>query len=280
MWVPFAGTDDAECGRAAARHVLMACRRVDSAPDSVSEPAGQAWQGRVGIKLASGDGWGTPDEGSAGDGPRYYKRDFWEKENLSYAQPHFRLEKSARVINRLARGRDLDLLDIGCGPATLKRFLDPNIHYHGIDIAVQDPDPTLIESDLMENPVEFHGKKFDIILAQGFFEYAGALQEQKFAEIRNALKDSGTFVLTYVNFSHRNTLIYWPYSNVQQTSDFRRSLSRFFDITRSFPTSHNWNHTEPNRRFMTVSQMHLNVTIPILSPKLAVEYFYICTPKA
>lgn len=230
--------------------------------------------------MAGDSGEEIPDEGGTEGAPRYFKRDFWEKESLSYARPHFRLEKSAHLINRLARGREVDLLDVGCGPATLMRFLDRNVHYHGIDIAIQDPAPNLIESDLMENPIEFHGRKFDIVTAQGFFEYAGVRQEQKFAEIRHALKNAGTFVVTYVNFSHRNTLIYGPYSNVQSMSDFRRSLSRFFDITRSFPTSHNWNHTEPNRRFMTASQMHLNVNIKILSPWLAVEYFYICTPKA
>jgi SAM-dependent methyltransferase len=257
--MPFTGTGDAECGR---------------------PTAGSLGQGGMGIRLASGNSGEIPDQRSPGSEARYYKRDFWAKENLDYAKPHFRLEKSARIINRLARGRDLDLLDIGCGPATLMRFLDRNIRYHGIDIAIQDPAPNLIQSDLMENPVEFYGRKFDIILAQGFFEYAGVLQEQKFAEIRNVLKDTGTLVVTYVNFSHWNTQIYWPYSNVQQPSDFRRSLSRFFGITRSFPTAHNWNHSEPNRRFMTASQMRLNVNIPFLSPKLAVEYFYVCTPKA
>lgn len=222
-------------------------------------------------------GESIPFGDSAGATTRYYKRDFWVKENLSYARPHFRLEKSARIINRLARG-DLDLLDVGCGPATMMRFLAGSIRYHGIDIAVQEPAPNLIESDLMENPIEFGGMRFDIILAQGFFEYAGRLQEQKFAEIKQLLKNNGTFIVTYVNFGHRNEQIYWPYSNIQPVAEFRSSLGRYFDITKSFPTSHNWNHSEPGRRFMTASQMHLNVNMPLISPKLAVEYYFICAP--
>ena len=30
-----------------------------------------------------------------------YKKDFWSEENLKYSRPHYRLEKSARIINRL-----------------------------------------------------------------------------------------------------------------------------------------------------------------------------------
>ena len=54
-------------------------------------------------------------EDSAGN--TLYKKDFWSKENLEYSRPHYRLEKSARIINRIARGRRCTLLDVGCGPA-------------------------------------------------------------------------------------------------------------------------------------------------------------------
>ena len=51
---------------------------------------------------------------------KIYKRDFWAEENLKYSQPHFRLEKAARIINRIARDREISLLDIGCGPRQLR----------------------------------------------------------------------------------------------------------------------------------------------------------------
>jgi hypothetical protein len=54
-----------------------------------------------------------------------YKKDFWGAENLKYSQPHYRLEKSARIINRLAQGRRRTLLDVGCGPATSMPLLHP-----------------------------------------------------------------------------------------------------------------------------------------------------------
>ena len=55
------------------------------------------------------------DHGIDGNARQYYKRDFWGKENLKFIEPHFRLEKSARIIDNIARGRDCDLLDVGCG---------------------------------------------------------------------------------------------------------------------------------------------------------------------
>ena len=84
---------------------------------------------------------------SPGDTAQKYKKDFWDKENLKFTRPHYRLEKAARLINELAQGRKCTLLDIGCGPATLMRLLAPNIEYHGIDIAIHDPAPNLMEAD-------------------------------------------------------------------------------------------------------------------------------------
>ena len=53
--------------------------------------------------------------GLAGSGVKYYKKDFWSKENRKYAAPHFRMRKVARTVSRLAEGRGCSLLDVGCG---------------------------------------------------------------------------------------------------------------------------------------------------------------------
>lgn len=211
---------------------------------------------------------------------KYEKRDFWIKENLNYAKPHFRLEKSARIINRIARGKELDLLDVGCGPAILMRLLHTNIHYYGIDLAIHNPAPNLLEVDFLETPIGFSDKRFDIVLAQGVFEYIGSQQSQKFSEIRQVLKEEGTFILSYVNFDHLHRFIYPPYNNIQSFADFQRSLGRFFHIDRLIPTSHRWYHQEPTSRFMKTIQMRINVNIPFISPRFAVEYFCICSPRS
>ena len=214
-----------------------------------------------------------------GTGGALYKKDFWSDENLKYSRPHYRMEKAARLINRLARGQERTLLDVGCGPATLMSLLQPNIKYYGIDIAIHDPAPNLIESDFLEQPIQFGGQRFDIIVAQGVFEYVGEFQSQKFSEIAETLNKGGIFVLSYVNFDHRNRDVYWPYSNVQPFKDFRRSLAEHFEIRRFFPTSYNWNHWEPSRRLVRSINMHINLNIPFIGPVLAVEYFFICSAR-
>jgi len=224
----------------------------------------------------SGKGMGADD---AGNTVRYYKKVFWREENLKYTEPHHRLEKSARIINSIARGEERALLDVGCGPATLMRLLDPNIQYHGIDISIHEPAPNLTEYDFLEAPIRLGDKKFDIIVAQGVFEYTGAFQSQKFLEIAGLLKEDGVFILSYVNFGHRDKEIYWPYNNVQSFDDFRDSLACYFNIVRFFPTSHNWKHSEPNRKLVRAVNMHLNANIPVISRKLAVEYFFICSSR-
>jgi SAM-dependent methyltransferase len=212
-------------------------------------------------------------------GAAYYQRDFWSKENLKFSQPHFRMDKAARIIRRIAGGREADLLDIGCGPAALSRLLPPSLHYYGIDMAIQKPAPYLLESDIMTEPIAFGGRHFDIIVAQGVFEYLPGVQDQKFAEIAAILKPGGTFLVTYWNYAHRNTMVYHAHTNVQPIGDFLASLARHFRVDRSFPASHNWYHGAPSMAFNKALNMRLNVNIPVLSPLLAVEYFALCSPR-
>lgn len=214
---------------------------------------------------------------AADDAVRYRKKDFWNKESPTWSQPHYRLEKAARLINRLGRGKECTLLDVGCGPATLMRKLTPNIEYFGVDIAIQEPAPNLIEVDLLENPIRFDDTRFDIVLAQGFFEYVGDYQAQKFAEIAKILNDNGKFIVSYTNFGHRNRHVYWLYNNVQSLDSFRESLASHFRIDRYFPVAHNWSHTEPKRKFIKAVNMPIKIKIPVISPVLAPEYFFICS---
>jgi len=210
---------------------------------------------------------------------RYYKKDFWAEENLKYARPHHRLEKSARIVNKLARGRECSLLDVGCGPATLMRLISSKINYYGIDIAIQQSAPNLMEADFLKTPIRFDDKKFDIIVAQGFFEYIGEFQSKKFAEVASILKDNGTFLVSYVNFGHRARAVYWPYSNVRPLSEFRASLERHFIVQRQLPTSHNWKHGEPGKKLVKAANRYFDLNVPVISRKLAVEYFFICSPR-
>lgn len=213
-----------------------------------------------------------------GNDVRYYQRDFWSQENLKFSEPHYRMGKAVQIISRVAAGRESELLDIGCGPATLRRVLPSNINYHGIDIAIQNPAPDLIESDIVNTPIRFADKKFDIVIAQGVFEYVPNVQAQKFAEIAEILRPTGTFIVTYWNYAHRNPKIYHAHTNVQPIGEFRQDLSRCFRVDRYFPASHNWYHGSPSMSFNKTINMHVNMRIPLVSRLLGVEYFFLCSP--
>src|SRR4051794_18106112 len=124
-------------------------------------------------------------------------QNFWLQENLRYAEPYLRLEKCANIVNHLAEGKNCDLLDIGCGPATLGRLLQRNINYFGMDIAIHQPAPNLLATDIAQNEIKFGARTFDMIIAGGVFEYLGGVQNKKFAEIQRLLNKNGHFILTY-----------------------------------------------------------------------------------
>lgn len=208
-----------------------------------------------------------------------YKRDFWTEENQKHIPAHYRLQKTARMLAAVAGGKERDLLDVGCGPATLMHLLPPNIHYYGIDIAIHNPAPNLIEADILDRPVRFGDRRFDIVTALGVFEYVGAFQSQKFSEIAQLLNEGGKFVLTYTNFGHRDKHIFEAFSNVQSFDDFRQSLACYFTVDRYFPASYNWHGGQPTRKLLKAANMHLSANIPVIGPKLAVEYFFICSRR-
>lgn len=226
--------------------------------------------------MSNSAGVGGPGRVSAAD---RYKRDFWSSENQKHVPAHYRLQKSARIVNSIVGQEECDLLDVGCGPATLMHLLRPNIHYYGIDIAIHDPAPNLIEADILQEPVKFKEKRFDIITALGLFEYVGSCQDQKLSEIAQLLGERGRFVLTYTNFGHRDKHIFEAFSNVQSFGDFRRSLGSHFTIDTYFPTSYNWHGGQPARAPLKAANMYVKANIPVVGPRLAVEYFFICSRR-
>ena len=211
-----------------------------------------------------------------------YEKDFWLKENLRYSEPYFRLEKCARIVNALAQGMNCDLLDVGCGPATLARLLQKNINYFGVDIAIHDPVPNLLELDFAQNEIEYGSRCFDIVVATGVFEYLGGLQHEKFAEVQRIIKRNGKLVLTYSNFGHLNVqraINGWYFNNIQPIQEFKEDLESFFHVEKWFPSSHNWFFSESRRKWLRQIQMPLETSIPIISRMLAISYFFICSLK-
>ena len=131
----------------------------------------------------------------------YYKYDSWSEDNLRYARPHFRMQKAARIVNRIAKNKECDLLDVGCGPAALMHLLERNIRYYGIDMAIHDPASNPLQMDCLEMPIRCGDKKFDIVVAQGVFEYIGK------AQTAQLLNDGGKFIVSFVYSDHRQKQI-------------------------------------------------------------------------
>jgi SAM-dependent methyltransferase len=209
----------------------------------------------------------------------FHDKDFWEKENLRYLNPHFRLLRLASIVNKLGAGKECDLLDLGCGPATLAGLLLKNIHYYGIDIAIHSDAPNLREFDFVENEISFTDHKFDFIIASGIIEYMGNYQNQKFAEIKSILKPNGYFILSYKNFGHfHKSVPRSPYNNIHSIRDFQKALSQFFTIINGYPVSHNWHQSDPLRKWLRDINMRISFNIPVISPLFAVQYLFICKP--
>jgi SAM-dependent methyltransferase len=206
-------------------------------------------------------------------------KDFWGQEHHKFESPHFRLEKSARLINTMAPSGPCTLLDVGCARSSLKQLLNPNIDYFGIDISIDKPAPYLREVDILKNSIEFDGHHFDFVIAQGLFEYLGEAQEDKFREIAQILSPRGKFIVTYENFDHRRPSIYWAYTNVQKPAAFRESLEQLFIVERQLPTALNWSHSQPVRSLTKAMNTRFNLTIPVVTTKLAVEYFFVCSAR-
>jgi cyclopropane fatty-acyl-phospholipid synthase-like methyltransferase len=133
--------------------------------------------------------------------------------------------------------------------------------------------------DFLDQSISFRGQSFDLIVAQGVFEYVGRFQSRKLKEIRDLLRDGGTFVVTYTNYAHRQKTHYWAHNNIQQPAEFRRELEQFFRVEKCFPSAHHWKQIHPSRRLMRALQARLDVTIPVISTLFAVDYLYVCSPR-
>jgi SAM-dependent methyltransferase len=255
---------------------LLALKQLARTHSSTNQHARDSvYSKEDGFMRDSADSRTAAPKGSNGDGAE----EFWRRENLRFAEPHYRTRKLVRIIEKLARGRQCSLLDLGCGPAALGRMLPANVDYYGIDIAIQDPAPNLLEADLRHSPIKFDDRHFDIVIGQGIFEYVGDAQSQKFEEIASILNPDGRFVGSYWNFEHRKAYIYSAFSNVQPFGEFRGDLARHFKVDRYFPASHNWHHSGPSRPITSALNRPVNFNIPFVSPTLAVEYFFLCSPK-
>ena len=116
--------------------------------------------------------------------PLVYKKDFWRREHAKFLRPHYRLEKSASLINRIVGSSPCSLLDVRMRPgdpgiiAPAEHRLSRDRHLDG------GPAPNLLEADILREPIAFPDKSFDMVVAFGLFEYLEDQQDLKLVEIR------------------------------------------------------------------------------------------------
>ena len=60
---------------------------------------------------------------------------------------------------------------------------------------------------------------------------------------------------------------------------FRSSLEQSFIVERQLPTALNWSHSQPVRPLTKAVNTGFNLTIPVVTAKLAVEYFFVCSAR-
>lgn len=129
----------------------------------------------------------------------------WNDRARAFSSPHPRLRLIAGMVAILP-GDPLTLLDLGCGPATLETLLPSHIRYFGADVAGEVvPHATAPErlevADLNTGEEPFPGRRFDVVVASGIFEYIRD-PAAFMALLRRKVAPDGHLVLSYLNRQH------------------------------------------------------------------------------
>ena len=106
----------------------------------------------------------------------------------------------------------------------------------------------------------------------------GNFQAEKFAEIATLLNDNGTFIVSYVNFDHRDG----RYTDLTVTYNLSTTFVRASGTTSRYAASFRPLITGIIGSLAGDSEganMYININIPFIRQALAVEYFFICSSR-
>ena len=138
-------------------------------------------------------------------------RGHWNVRSFDFGGAHPRLILIATMI--LGLPEIMTMLDVGCGPAPLRDIVPRHIEYFGIDIATSViaamRDPAHFEAvDLDERQEAFGGRRFDLVVCSGVFEYIN--RRQAFIDfLKRKVRPGGWLIMSFTNHQHRKDGLHW-----------------------------------------------------------------------
>jgi SAM-dependent methyltransferase len=165
---------------------------------------------------------------------------FWNRRAKPFAVPHARLNVIARLI-RESEGPRRHLLDVGCGPASLRQVIPADTEYFGADVAdeiiASFGDPAHFQAfDWNRSPRLFDGRLFDVIVCSGFLEYTNDI-EAALGHLRAQLAPGGRLIASYMNHQHWSAWRFVLTGKTRSLPDPHRNFLTLRELTRTFRRS-------------------------------------------
>lgn len=136
---------------------------------------------------------------------------YWNVRGPEFDTVHPRLQLIGRLIGELPGVRTM--LDVGCGPAAMRRVVPPGIEYFGIDIAsdviagLDDPAHfQVVNLDTVDGC--FDDRRFDLVVCSGVFEYIND-RERFMRLLRRKAAPGGHLILSFTNHQHLKDGLRW-----------------------------------------------------------------------
>ena len=164
----------------------------------------------------------------------------WSLRARAFDRIHPRLKLIANLVNDLPEPNQT-LLDVGCGPAALRRAIGSNIEYFGVGIVSgiigEHDDPAHFAICDLNHDLEcFGNKKFDIVVCSGIFEYIHDPDRfMRFLSLK--MSEHGHLIISYENRQHYRCLPSWlrgelphytdPHFNFMTIPQMKRLLARY-----------------------------------------------------
>lgn len=139
-------------------------------------------------------------------------RQHWNRRASAFNNLHPRLHVIRALLDSIPI-RITSVLDVGCGPGTLKQLMPEGVEYFGVDIATDaisaagDPEHFAVE-DLEVAPRAFGDRTFDVVICSGIFEYIHD-RDQFLAFLHRKTTAGGHLVLSQTNHQHYRDGLDW-----------------------------------------------------------------------